>query len=198
MFHLVTQVTVHNIGGTPVAKRVFGYDNYAAMGGLEFYNMPTNPFPPGHNSSYDQAKTDRGNLTSVKVFSDVANNVSTTRRMKYDIFGNVVKAEVSCCAVKTSVYGDNTGSATYYALPLSQTDGTPDVVPFLTTNYIYNFYTSLPTQITDPNGNSTQFTYDAALRPLSATSAAGATTTTKFDKDGNQLDQLAYSQKVEY
>ena len=105
-----------------------------------------------------------------------------------------MNADVSCCQVKNFTFN----SSNYWSQPVSVTDGTPGVVPFLTTNYQYDFNTGLPTQTTDPNNLTTSFGYDTAWRLQTVTAPSGAVTTTKPDKDANQNDQLALVQQVSY
>src|SRR5205085_2187367 len=81
-----------------VAKTTYAYDNYAAMGGMENYGGTANP--PGHLIGYDATVTTRGNLTGTSEWTDLTNNTTITHLRKIDIFGNVVKAQVSCCQEK--------------------------------------------------------------------------------------------------
>src|SRR5262249_1705763 len=86
----------------------------------------------------------------------------------------------------------------YWSQPVSVTDGTAGVVPFLTTTYQIDFNTGLVTQATDPSSLTTYFGYDSACRLLTVTAPSGAVTTTTPDKDGYGNDQLSYSQQVSY
>lgn len=81
---------------------------------------------------------------------------------------------------------------------MSVTDGTAGVVPFLTTNYQYDFNTGLITQTTDPNNLTSYFGYDSAWRVLTVTAPSGAVATTTPDRDANGNDQLAYCQQNSY
>lgn len=200
MLQLVDRVEVYDGSNNLKAKTVFVYDNYAAMGGMEFYNFPnnpSNPLPLGHDPAYDQNRTTRGNVTGVQTFSSFNPDVSVTRNSKYDIFGNLVEAQVSCCAVKTATFGTSGGSVTSYSQPLSTTDGREGTIPFLKTSYIYDQYTSLIQSVTDPDGLPTNFFYDSALRLDMVQSPTGATTVTRFDKSGG-TDTLSYFQRVSY
>ena len=201
MYHLVTQVKVYDAlfdnddtNDVLKAKTIFSYDNYAVKGGMEYYGLSSGSYPPNHDSAYDQNKTARGNLTGVQTFSSLNPDVSTNRYSKYDIFGSVVNADVSCCQVKTFTFN----STNYYSQPVSVTSGTPGVVPFLTTNYVYDFNTGLTTQTTDPHNLTTNFAYDTALRLKQVSAPSGAVTTTSFDKDANQNDLLSYTKQVSY
>lgn len=117
-----------------------------------------------------------------------------SRNISYDVFGNIVRADVSCCQVKTTTFG----SSTWFSQPDSVTDGTPGVVPFLTTSFAYDFSTRLALSTTDPNSQMTSLGYDSAWRLKTVNSPTGASTLTQFDKDANQNDLLSYFQQVTY
>lgn len=176
-----------------VARTQYTYDNYAIKGGLETYGLAPGSYPPNHSDTYDQNKTDRGNVTGVTTWSKFSPDVTTTRYTKYDIFGNPVEADVSCCTVKAWTFA----SSNYYSQPVSARDGST-AGPNLTTSYAYNFNTGMVTQVTDQDGLNTTLGYDNAWRLQTLTAPGGAITTTEFDKDGNGNDQLAYKSKVTY
>jgi len=202
LLQVVKQIDVFDGAGTNVARTAFTLDDYAAKGGMQTYT--TMPPPQTHDSTFDQNNTTRGNVTGVttwvKFGATPADDVKITRNSKFDVFGNVVQADVSCCQVKNINYLDGSGSpATYYSQPLSVTDGTPNVAPFLTTSYQYDFNTGLVVNTTDPNGLTTSFSYDSAWRLKTVTAPQNAfTVTTQFDKDNNGNDQLAYAGQTSY
>ncbi len=200
MVRLVNNVKVYDGGGdnndnndTLLAWTVYTYDNYAIKGGMETYGLIPTGYPVNHDSGFDQNKTTRGNVTGVQTYSNVGTGASTTRYNKYDIFGNIVEADVSCCVVKAFGFSN----ATYYSQPDWARDGNA-AGPNLTTSYLYNFNTGLVTRVTDPDGLQTNFQYDSAWRLSQVTAPSGAFTTTAFDKDSNLNDQLAYSEKANY
>src|SRR6185295_8048930 len=117
-----------------------------------------------------------------------------SRSFKYDVFGNVVRADVSCCQTKTTTFS----SATWFSQPDSVTDGDPLQAPHLTTSFSYDVSTGLALSTTDANGQPTSFDYDSAWRVKTVNSATGASTLTQFDKDSNQNDLLSYFQRVTY
>jgi RHS repeat-associated protein len=193
LLQLVDSIEVFDSTGTKRAKTVFIYDDYAAKGGMETYGLTSGTYPPNHDSSFDATKTVRGNVTGVQTFSNVAAGTSSTKYTKYDLFGNAVEVDVSCCAVKAFTFS----GSNYYSQPTSVRDGSTSG-PNLTTQYQYNFNTGLATQASDPDGLNTTFQYDNAWRLLTVTAPTGATTTTQFDKDSNLNDQLAYKEQVTY
>ena len=187
---LVTQIDVFDDQtNLKRQKTVITYDDYS--NGMQTYAS----IPSTHDSSFDTGYTKRGNPTNVKTFSSITPSVFIPRSTKFDIFGNVVEAEVSCCQLKTFAFSF---TPTWYSQPDTVTDGRIGTVPFLTTSFSYDFNTGLVTQTTDPNSQPASFLYDSAWRLLTASGPSGASTTTKVDKDANGNDQLAYSQQVSY
>jgi RHS repeat-associated protein len=171
---LVTQIEVmdgnnntSDLDDVAVAKSMKIYDNYSAMTGMEDYGGTA--APPGHLSSYDTTKTVRGNVTGATEWSDIAGNIATTRNNKRDIFGNVIKAQVSCCNEKGFTYSEST----YWSVPESQTDG-PSSGIHLTSSATYDFNTGVTNTTTDPNNQTTSYSYDAALRNTATTIPTGA------------------------
>ena len=163
-----------------IAKTTYAYDNYAAMGGLEDYGAPA---PPGW--SFPGA---RGNVTGVTQWTDLAAGTTIQRLAKYDLYGNVVKAQVSCCLEKDLTNGD----PDYWAQFENETSGDPNGV-HQTTSTDYDFNTSLPTSKTDAGGLTTNIGYDAALNPSSVTLPTGATASGGYD-----YATLSSSTYVEY
>jgi RHS repeat-associated protein len=193
LLHLTTLVEVTDNTGAKKAKTVYSYDDYAVKGGMESYGLTSGTYPPNHDASWDEFEIPRGNVTGVQTYSEFGMGTSTTRYTKYDIFGNAVDIDVSCCVVKAFIFG----GSNYYSQPLSVRDGNV-AGPNLTTSYQYDFNTGLVIQSTNPDGLNTTYQYDNAWRPLTVISPTGATTTTQFDKDANQNDQLAYKQTLTY
>ena len=77
-----------------IAKTIYTLDDYNAMGGMENYGGPPTP-PTGHLTSYNTTYTLRGNVTGRTVFSDVGAGTSITWLSKIDIFGTIVKEQLS-------------------------------------------------------------------------------------------------------
>jgi RHS repeat-associated protein len=150
-----------------IAKSSYAYDNYVSMGGIEDYGGTANP--PGHISGYGASYTARANVTGVTQWTDLAAGTTVQHLAKYDIFGNVVKAQVSCCQERDLTNTD----ATYWSQPDSEMSGDPNGV-HQTTSTDYDFNTSLPVSATDAGGLTTNIGYDGALNPASATLPTGA------------------------
>ena len=150
-----------------IAKSSYAYDNYVSMGGLENYGGTASP--PGHLTWYDANFTTRGNVTGVTQWTDIAGGTTIQHLAKYDIFGSVVKAQLSCCQEKDLT---NT-EATFWSTPESEMSGDPNGV-HTTTSTDYDFNTSLPTNSTDAAGLITDIGYNAALQPSNVTLPTGA------------------------
>jgi RHS repeat-associated protein len=148
-----------------IAKTTYTYDNYAALGGLQDYGGTATP--PGHLLGING-----GNMTGETQWTDIANNLSIIRLAQIDIFGNVVKAQLSCCNQKTMIMDQST----YWSNATQVTRGASGG-PQLTDTVTYDFNTSKKTGLLDPNDLSTSYQYDANLRPIIANLPSGATAT---------------------
>jgi RHS repeat-associated protein len=148
-----------------IAKTSYAYDNFMPMGGLENYGGPTSP-PPAHVNYGPYGK-----VTGVTEWADFAAPTPTViqRLAKIDIFGNVVKAQVSCCQEKDLTNRE----ATYWSKPSEETSGDPNGV-HQTTSTDYDFNTSLAKSNTNASGLVTNFAYDAMMTPASVTLPTGA------------------------
>jgi len=180
-----------------MAKTETTYDGYTdpAINGIENYGLSSNQYPPNHDATYDQNKTLRGNATAVTTFSQFSPAVvSTTRHAKYDIFGNVVWAEVSCCVKKSFSFS----SLTAYSEPDSVTSGSGATGSLnLQTTYQHNYFTGL-VENESTDGQQITYVYDKALRLNSVTAPTNAVTLTQFDQDGNGNDLLTYLSQTTY
>lgn len=170
-----------------IAKSSYDYDNYAAMGGMEDYGGTANP--PGHLTfAYNASYTDRGNVTTATQWTDVVAGTTIQHQAKYDIFGNVVKAQVSCCQEKDLTISPDT----HFSTVDSEMSGNPTGV-HQTTSEDFDFNTSLPTSAVDAGGLATSFGYDAALNPTSMALPTGASANA-----GYSYDNLSSSKTVSY
>src|SRR6185436_15020727 len=133
--------------------------------------------PPGHLTGYGQL----GNMTGVTSYSDVAGGTSVTRSRKIDIFGNVTVAQVSCCDQKSFTMTQ----ATYWTKPSQTTSGNMSGI-YLTSSEGYNFNTLTVASATDPDGQISTVSYDAAQRPSGFTSPTGATGSTVYNAWGDR------------
>ena len=166
-----------------IAKSTNTYDDYAAMGGMEEYRDPQTgqlpPPPPGHVTSYNVSYTLRGNVTGTTQWHDIASNLSYTRLKKYDVFGNVVKEQLSCCNEQATI----TTQDSYWSLPASVTKGAAGG-PQLATSATYDFNTSAVKTSTDPKNLQTNYGYDAAMRLNNKTAPTNLEADSTFNDDG--------------
>jgi RHS repeat-associated protein len=191
---LITRVSIYEGNDALKAKTEYVFDDYAAMGGMQSYELGPTLYPPNHDDEYDQSKVLRGNITAVRTFSKISPAESTTRRVRYDIFGNMVEAELSCCEVKTFSFS----SATAYAQPDSIRSGEEAGLSLVTT-YQYNYFTGLLENGTNPDGLLTVYGYDDAFRLKQVTdTATGVVSLTEFERDGNGNDLLSYISRTSY
>jgi RHS repeat-associated protein len=175
------------------AKTETFYDDYAAMGGMQSYGLNSSLYPPNHDAAYDQNNVIRGNATALKTFSSFNPEKATTRGVRYDIFGNIVEADVSCCVKKTFDFSRETA----FSQPDLVRSG-PETGFSLQTNYEYNYFTGLVDNETNPDGLRTLYDYDRALRLKKVTNeATGAETETSF-QDSNGNDLLDYTNQTTY
>jgi RHS repeat-associated protein len=198
LINLVNKVRVYNGSNLtqPVALTTMFYDDYTGYphgGGMEFYGLNAQTMPFTHSTGFNQDYNIRGNVTMTRSYTDIGGNAAQDRWSKYDIFGNVVEAEVSCCQVKSSTFS----GTHWWSKPDSITSGNVNGT-HLTTTMQYNFNTGLVTQVTDPNGQSISYVYDAAWRQDTTNLPTGATKITRPDKDGNGKDLLSYFEQATY
>ncbi len=184
--NLVTEIKIYdgrenNVDSDDVviAKTAYTYDDYAQTGGmLEYYNWQK---AAGHSTGYGPSVTVRGNVTATSEWADLQSTPSRIRRARYDIFGNVVENQLSCCKQKTYNYVETD----YWSDPYEIKTGDPSGVN-ITDRFVYDFNTGLPTSYLDPftGKKKGSFSYDAALRP------------TLVNVPGNPLETRVYDDSL--
>jgi RHS repeat-associated protein len=128
---------------------------------------------------YVPATAWRGNLTSIKSYSDAAGGaVGTHTTFSYDIAGNrMSEGTVSCCQQKAFAYD----AAYQYAYPTAETRGTG---PQLTTYFSYDYNTGVLRASTDENNQTTTLHYyPETLRLYQTARPDGGTTETIYFND---------------
>lgn len=201
LVRLPTQVRVVANGG--VASRVdYGYDETALVlrgaapvtGHAQAFN-PEAPEvwecgrrPPkcdpddlncgcGFVRQYDPTTAYRGNVTSVKTYSNAASpgaGTTRTNTVVYDILGNATEITVNCCRRKTFTYTD----AYKFAYPETETRG--DAPRQLSTSAAYDFNTGLVASEVDENEQVTTFSYDAETQRLARVEQPAGGGSTEF------------------
>ncbi|HEU4386157.1 MAG TPA: hypothetical protein VFV34_00060, partial [Blastocatellia bacterium] len=191
---------------TMISRTQHEYDNPDSGWETETYGFidscspssspPCTP-PPGYDTAFIN-RTARGNVTKTRLWTDATSNTpSISFRHRYDIFGNEVKAELSCCSVRRFVFTAGIAGM-HYSTPQSVTEG-PEIGPNLTSNFSYDFNTGFPTSQTNPNQLQTTYQPDAALRVRTVTSPSGLTAETFFaDAAYPGKDGLVYQSRVTY
>ena len=169
------QLDTNDANDVLMAKTTYTYDDYAALGGMENYGGTT--YSIGHLSYYDTTLTLRGNLTGTTEYTDVGAPSTILHLRRVDIFGNVVKEQLSCCNQQTINTDDTNG----YLMPVTVVKGDP-TGPELTTTYGSDFNTSLGKSAMDPNNQTTTVSArDSALRVTQTDLPTGATRTASYN-----------------
>lgn len=150
---LTISATIKNVSGNPVRKLEISYDEYALSS-------------PGSPSSWQDPQTSiRGNTTTARVYSDIANNQFIETHSQFDQFGHLVSATDGKGNVTTTDYS----SIYSYAYPTSVTTPAPDTSGMsgsqtgFTASTVYDATTGSPTSTTDANGQTTQISYTDAV-----------------------------------
>ena len=154
----VTERTIADSTGTVQYREDTAYDG-----------TTISPCPTGvvqHNdTSYGCTFTARGNPTTTTTYTNASvPSGPETKNSYYDVFGNLVQAQLDCCDSKKWAYS----ATTKYSYPDSDTCGASGG-PQLTTNYTYNTYTGQLASSMDPNNQTTSFAYDLTRRPTITT-----------------------------
>ena len=140
---------------------------------------------------YNPATDFRGNITQVTTYANAQNLTSPiTETRRYDINGNLIKANTSCCAQSSLTYD----VSNYYAYAIAKTSGSAtDGFSQVKTTATFDFNTGLELSTTDANGRTSQASYDSVtLRPLTKTSSTGAHTDYSYDDAGLSVTQTTY------
>ena len=142
-------------------------------------------------SDYDPATDYRGNVTQITTYADAGTpSVPTVETRRYDITGNVVTTSTACCQQTSYLYTVDTA----YAYAQAQTQGSAsDASAKVKESATYDFNTGLVLTSTNPNGRTSQTSYNATtLRPQSTTGPTGAHTDFIFDDAGMSVTETTY------
>jgi RHS repeat-associated protein len=118
----------------------------------------------------------RGNPTSVTTYltpTTPANGI--TKNFTFDVFGNVLTAQLNCCQTKTWTYS----ATTNYSQPDSVMRGTSPTQ--LTSSATYNGYTGQIATSTDENNQVTHYSYDFLHRVTNVTRPDNSQITIGYD-----------------
>src|SRR5262249_1047083 len=142
ILNLISDITIKDGAGTAKSRRHINYDE-GSRG-----SCPTG-VTQHDDTYYGCSFAYRGNPTSLVSYLDPvtpANGI--TKASTYDVFGNLLTAQLNCCQTKSWTYTTTTG----YSQPDSVTKGSTGG-PQLTTSYLYSG--DQVSKVTDPNGLST-------------------------------------------
>ena len=123
----------------------------------------TTSVPQHDDTNYPCSMNYRGNPTAVTTYltpATPANGIA--KNFTYDVFGNVLTAQLNCCQTKSWSYT----ATTNYSQPDSVTRGTSPNQ--LTSSATYNTYTRQVATSTDENSQVSHYSYDF-LRRLTST-----------------------------
>lgn len=126
-----------------------------------------------------------GNTLQSFVYDGAGNPTQVTTNggtvdLTYDASGNLVQTQTDPSGQMTTYGYDALGRLTSRAATRTVSGSTTTE----TTNIVLNA-NGLPTQVTDPLGNVTQYAYDGNSRRISATDPRGNITTFEYDARGN-------------
>ncbi len=157
LLHLVSAQTIYDQTSAVVARTELDYDTYNY-----YYSGLTTRSEAGSVTGHDDANFGtsflyRGNRTAVRRFPNYAVQPTNSiqQQTNYDILGNLVVAQLSCCQQKLFTYVGGTGT-NHFAAPSSIQSGTS---PTLTESYTYDASTSLLKSYTDQNQRITNYDY---------------------------------------
>ncbi|MCC6745910.1 MAG: RHS repeat protein, partial [Acidobacteria bacterium] len=205
LFYLVSQATLTDPIPSPVVKSRtdFAYDVYS--GNLKAYL--SSPPAGTRDSTFDNAAYRyRGNLTSVTRYRNAAAGTGAiTKNSYFDVFGNIERADVSCCTQKTFTYqGLADGTGLYFSVPTSVTDG-PTGGLNLTRSAKYDFANGNVLRSTDERGHEVTATHDAAWRLKTVTipsfdngTSRNVVRTMNYDVGSPGKDQLVRNEVLTY
>jgi YD repeat-containing protein len=158
-----------------IKKSLLTYDDYQAMGGVERY--PGHPVAPGSAAANDPANfMPWDNVTGTTQWFNLAGNQSITRLLKYDMYGNVIKEQVSCCDEKSYMYTEDTGFGAPEEVISGNANGTN-----LTESNTIAYDTGQVVWSANANNQETTYSYDAAMRMRAMNLFTGAVASVTYD-----------------
>lgn len=175
---MVTEQRIINpANNAVVSKSQMRYDEYSfeTSGTLPTYASATWQNP---NHNY------RGNVTSVRSYTDIANNQYIEKHSYFDQYGNLRKAVDGNGNISQIEYNANDYACAYPTLtktPKPDINGIYGANTELTTQITYDFNTGLPLTSTDANNQTTTMEYaDVLLRPTKAIAPNGHQTISEY------------------
>jgi len=173
IINLVSSKMISDRNGATQYRQDINYD------GTALASCPTG-VPQHDDLNYGCSMNYRGNPTSVTTYltpGTQANGI--TKNFTYDVFGNLLTAQLNCCQNKSWTYS----AATQYSQPDSVTRGSSPTQ--LTTSATFNPYTGQIATSTDENGQVTIYGFDFMRRLTSAQRQSDGTTVTNTYDDAH-------------
>ena len=177
----------HDAAFDPYAQDVCGYEpdegdpDYGNPHCSSPYHWSYNPNCNGDvpyiwvcRSPYNNLTAYRGNVTSVKVYTDAQNlNAPVTETRRYDKTGNVISTSSACCEQTSFQYTADTQFA--YLESITRGAADPNSPHRMTTSAVYSYATGLVLNTTDANGRVSSTRYNPnTLRPSVSYAPTGA------------------------
>jgi RHS repeat-associated protein len=154
IYNRPTETEVFDGHGNLIAETIYAYDASGLTSETGAANHDDTAFGTGFLT--------RGNLTSTTNYTNPSNGTSISHAYTYDMLGNLLTAQVSCCNQESWTFAPDN----QYAYPEVLTRGS---TPSFTTDWSYDFSTGLVKTQTDENGQVTSFAYDSMQRITSVT-----------------------------
>ena len=181
---MVSEKKVVNPSTNAVVSRTeMSYDEYSLDTSVSLPSYATSTW----NTS---TSTYRGNVTTVRSFTDVANSQSVETHSYYDVYGNAKKTVDANQNESLMFYSTDYACAylTGTSSPVPDLYGTYGSSSALTTSMTYDFNTGLPLTTVDVNAQTTQMSYadpvtgftDPLLRIRKVTAPNGHQTITEY------------------
>jgi RHS repeat-associated protein len=184
--NILNRVTEKSIADS---SGVVQYVEDTAYDGTALSSCPTG-IAQHDDTNYPCSFLGRGNPTAFTTYTNAsAKSGAETKNRSYDIFGNLTKADLTCCQSKSWVFS----ASTTYAYPDSDTCGATGG-PQLTTSYAYNPYIGSITSAKDANNQTTTYSYDVMRRETGATRPDGSQITFSF---ADSLHQVTESDPIQ-
>lgn len=171
----VTQIQTFDGPGTQVAQTTMAYDG----------STPTLQSGAAHHddTNYGTAFNTRGNLTSVTQWSNGGTDPVTT--YTYYTTGTVKSVQDPGTHTTNFDYTDNFSDSTNHSAYAFVKTVTNPASQTVTSKYYWP--SGALYQTTDPNSQTTTYTYDILLRPASATYPDGGQVSTIYTESSNQV-----------
>ncbi|MCI0538651.1 MAG: hypothetical protein L0Z50_25875 [Verrucomicrobiales bacterium] len=182
---------IYDGAGALKAQTQWEYDSYAE--GIEASGAVQ------HESSFGTSYTTRGNLTAVKRWRNLDGAWLETRNLRFDDAGNVLKTRDPGLHITQLSYADSWGNTTCQPTGGSAKaylTGVTNALGHVTTS-AYNSCSGTVASTTDPNSQTTTFSYDLMNRLTQTNLPGGGQSTRAYNEAGVPLS-LSTTTKMEY